>query len=189
MAKDERIGDRRAIDTERSVQDVGVASDVERSGDRGADAYDVISRADAKQRGLKRYFTGEPCLRGHVAERLVSDKKCVKCSGIRRNERIEKRRKTDPEFARKRYRRNHKYIQTRIAKDPEFRERVKVLKDDWRKHNPDAVRDHMKRGRVNLKARKDAVRAAQTLTVITGIPHEAVKMVDGTWQPVPVKSS
>ena len=40
---------------------------------------EVISRADAKARGLKRYCTGEPCKRGHVAERRVSDCGCVVC--------------------------------------------------------------------------------------------------------------
>jgi len=39
----------------------------------------VICRADAKAAGLKRYFTGEPCKRGHVAERGVNHKHCVEC--------------------------------------------------------------------------------------------------------------
>ncbi|QJB21871.1 endonuclease VII [Xanthomonas phage FoX2] len=39
---------------------------------------DVISRAEAKAQGLKRYFTGKPCKRGHVVERLVSGD-CVEC--------------------------------------------------------------------------------------------------------------
>lgn len=40
----------------------------------------IISRADAKAAGLKRYFTGEPCKHGHIAERQVGDGKCVVCS-------------------------------------------------------------------------------------------------------------
>ncbi len=42
----------------------------------------VISRRDAKARGLKRYFTGRECSCGHIAERRVSNKKCVICSHI-----------------------------------------------------------------------------------------------------------
>jgi hypothetical protein len=38
-----------------------------------------ISRQTAKARGLKRYFTGNPCPRGHVAERWVSVASCVRC--------------------------------------------------------------------------------------------------------------
>jgi hypothetical protein len=39
---------------------------------------EIISRADAKARGLRRYYTG-PCKRGHVAERHVSSRRCVVC--------------------------------------------------------------------------------------------------------------
>jgi len=38
-----------------------------------------ISRADAKARGLTRYFTGNPCKRGHIAERSVSSFGCLVC--------------------------------------------------------------------------------------------------------------
>lgn len=38
------------------------------------------SRAEAKKLGLKRYFTGKPCKRGHVASRLASDGGCSVCN-------------------------------------------------------------------------------------------------------------
>jgi 5-methylcytosine-specific restriction endonuclease McrA len=40
----------------------------------------IISRKDAKARGLKHYFTGKRCKRGHVAKRFVSTRSCVICS-------------------------------------------------------------------------------------------------------------
>lgn len=40
----------------------------------------LISYADAKAAGLKRYFTGEPCKHGHIAERFVSSCGCVECT-------------------------------------------------------------------------------------------------------------
>jgi 5-methylcytosine-specific restriction endonuclease McrA len=43
----------------------------------------IISRSEAKAAGLKRYFTGEACHAGHVAERCVSDCKCVECSRLK----------------------------------------------------------------------------------------------------------
>jgi hypothetical protein len=39
----------------------------------------VISIARARQLGLKRYFTGQPCSAGHVAERYVSMGGCCEC--------------------------------------------------------------------------------------------------------------
>lgn len=35
---------------------------------------------DAKEKGLTRFFTGEPCRRGHVAERYTSNQCCVQCA-------------------------------------------------------------------------------------------------------------
>ena len=47
---------------------------------------EIITRAEAKAQGLKRYFTGKPCKYGHVSERLVSDGKCCECRKKRHKE-------------------------------------------------------------------------------------------------------
>jgi len=39
-----------------------------------------IRYTDAKKNGLNLYFTGGPCLRGHISLRFVSNRGCVKCS-------------------------------------------------------------------------------------------------------------
>jgi len=39
----------------------------------------LISRSDAKRQGLKRYFTGKPCKRGHLTYRYVACCRCSKC--------------------------------------------------------------------------------------------------------------
>lgn len=43
---------------------------------------ELVTRTEAKQRELKRYFTGEPCKHGHVSERKVSDRMCCECSRL-----------------------------------------------------------------------------------------------------------
>jgi hypothetical protein len=43
---------------------------------------EIITRAEAKARGLRRYFTGEPCHNGHVTERLTSNGLCRACRKI-----------------------------------------------------------------------------------------------------------
>lgn len=40
---------------------------------------ELISRKDAQARGLKLYFTGQPCKRGHISARLVRDAVCREC--------------------------------------------------------------------------------------------------------------
>lgn len=43
------------------------------------DAHVVISWKEARAQGLTCYFTGEPCSRGHVAERIFVNRSCVEC--------------------------------------------------------------------------------------------------------------
>jgi len=40
----------------------------------------VISRKDAQAQGLKRYYTGIPCKRGHLSERYASSGDCITCA-------------------------------------------------------------------------------------------------------------
>jgi len=54
---------------------------------------DIITRAEAKARGLTRYFTGKPCPHGHVVERITNEAKCSKCE----LERTRKYREANPE--------------------------------------------------------------------------------------------
>ena len=39
----------------------------------------IITRKEARQENLKTYFDGEPCERGHVAERLTISGRCCEC--------------------------------------------------------------------------------------------------------------
>ena len=45
----------------------------------------VTSRKDAQAQGLKKYFTGTPCRKGHVAERYVAGN-CCECVSQRKKE-------------------------------------------------------------------------------------------------------
>lgn len=40
---------------------------------------DIISRPQAKQNGLTRFFTGKKCAKGHLSERMTSNGHCVLC--------------------------------------------------------------------------------------------------------------
>jgi hypothetical protein len=51
----------------------------------------LISREQAKARGLKRFFTGKLCRNGHIAERLTRKSRCVICAE-------ESRKREDPRY-------------------------------------------------------------------------------------------
>lgn len=47
---------------------------------------EIITREQAIELGLRRYFTGVPCEKhGHVCERVTGDYSCVDCRNLRRN--------------------------------------------------------------------------------------------------------
>ena len=50
----------------------------------------VITRQQAIDLGLKRYFTGTKCSRGHISERRVSDRHCILCNVVRQKNFINK---------------------------------------------------------------------------------------------------
>lgn len=45
----------------------------------------LVTLEDAKRQGLVRYFTGERCNHGHVAERYVKGNRCVECDRMWRS--------------------------------------------------------------------------------------------------------
>jgi len=69
---------------------------------------DIVTRKEAKERWLPRYFTGKPCPHGHVAERWASTSRCVECD--------RKYREANPEKERER---NRKYYEANREKERE----------------------------------------------------------------------
>jgi phage terminase small subunit len=54
---------------------------------------EIISRTKAEAAGLVRFFTSKPCPRGHISERLVSNRQCITCGRIKNRQRDKKRLK------------------------------------------------------------------------------------------------
>jgi 5-methylcytosine-specific restriction endonuclease McrA len=42
----------------------------------------IVTRAEAKNAGLSKYFTGKPCTKGHIAERRTESCSCVECQNL-----------------------------------------------------------------------------------------------------------
>lgn len=40
---------------------------------------EIMTRAEAHNAGMKKYFTGEPCRNGHTSKRYTSTGGCVQC--------------------------------------------------------------------------------------------------------------
>jgi 5-methylcytosine-specific restriction endonuclease McrA len=106
----------------------------------------LVTRAQAKAAGLKRYFTGEPCKRGHLAERKVSDRKCCEC-GLAAGRQLRSR---NPEKARENYRRWASRNPEKVKRAYEAwrhrnPEKAKASHKNWLSRNPDKVRSYAKK--------------------------------------------
>jgi hypothetical protein len=86
----------------------------------------TMTRATAKAAGLKRYFTGKPCSRGHVCERRISTCQCISC--VTPQKRDWAKANYCPEMARQR----------RLAESEQRARRIKA----WRRENQDHVRSY-----------------------------------------------
>jgi hypothetical protein len=85
-------------------------------------------REKARAAGQTRYFTGKPCKRGHIAERLTSNWKCVACidKPLRRkrdSQRVRRKRRENPQWAQERDKKATERHRRRRAADPVFREK------------------------------------------------------------------
>jgi 5-methylcytosine-specific restriction endonuclease McrA len=100
------------------------------------------TRAEAKATGAKFYFTGEPCVRGHIALRKVKGAclDCVKEDWALDNERRKTKPKTEAAkaAAKRYYERNREAVIARAAARPV--EEKRRLQAEYKERNVDVVR-------------------------------------------------
>lgn len=138
-----------------------------------------ITLSEARAQGAKRYFTGKPCVRGHMAERYVSTRECVECHNGKRRvaNRSAQQRQRVRELDRARMREWRE-------KDPE------AAREEWRawaranqaKINAQVAEDKARKRRATPSwADREAIVAvyveADRLTKETGVPHHVDHIV------------
>lgn len=103
-------------------------------------AAETISRAAARTQGLKRYFTGKPCKRGHIAERYVAKAVCVACDAMRIG--TENKRRRDRDYGRRNAEKAR--LRARLWKKANP-ERARATDRLWKKNNPDRKKEGSRR--------------------------------------------
>lgn len=114
------------------------------------------TRKEARAKGETRYYTGRPCINGHVAERMVANGTCVTCLRATNNEWIRlnpEKLKLGDKRRTSRYRlRNAVAIKERIAlwhkANPE---RSKAIAKKSRKTNAETLRCLVRNRRAKIK--------------------------------------
>ena len=125
------------------------------------------TRAEAKAQGATRYYTGQPCKHGHVAERQTSNATCVVCLSISHS----KWQKDNPDkvycnqlaYLNRHPERRNAYVQNYLANNKEKR---KVNLKNWRRLNSDKHAAKQKR--------RDAAKLKRTPQWLTSQHHEEI---------------
>lgn len=128
----------------------------------------IIAREAAREQGLKRYFTGTPCKRGHLSDRMTGSGHCYECQKLV----ADRWRKENPDKIRSawrgiaaRMRDNHgdrirDTARQRYATDATVRDARKASAAKWRRENPAARKAQHQRRRSAKKSAEGSFTAA-----------------------------
>ena len=121
---------------------------------QGASPVQLVTRAEAKSSGAKRYFTGAPCKHGHITERATVNGCCITCGGIRTSAHAKANRERNNERQRAKYKVSGPKTHERMKRwfsslSPEEQQRRKELRKVWRKkHYADNRAEYIERVRL-----------------------------------------
>lgn len=113
---------------------------------------EFLSRKDARQQNLKRYFDGSTCVHGHTDQRYTSTGHCIVC---RKNQGV-KQKSSNPEkwknYRRKRYEANREH-EIELGKQWRLKnkERVRSNQENWRQNNIEKTREYLANRRASKK--------------------------------------
>ena len=97
----------------------------------------IISWKQAKQKNLKRYYTGKPCPHGHICERYVNNFGCSECQKQKCKTWEINNKKHRQEYRKKYYYQNKEYFKEKGKLYREYnKEAVKECYRKWSKLNP-----------------------------------------------------
>jgi 5-methylcytosine-specific restriction endonuclease McrA len=161
---------------------------------------DIISRKDAKEMGLTRYFTGHHCKHGHVCERYVYNAVCVRCLSVSRGKwakenkehraRAAKRwRRSNPASSHKsvrKYKNHQKSIgnlpKSDMASKKKWRinnyEYVRRINSEWRANNKDKIRVYV-RNRRALRIGNGGSHTSKDIIEIIKMQHDRCAICRG----------
>ena len=106
---------------------------------------------EAKAKGVKHYFTGKECHRGHLSPRFVSTRKCLVCSNMYCKTQYTKNPDYYRQRAREWYHNNQNYTLERMARWRNNNRAVsREASSRWAKNNPAKVLATMNARRARL---------------------------------------
>lgn len=121
--------------------------------------------AEARKCGACHYFTGRPCVRGHVAKRVTSSKDCVECVRAKYAVKYARIKENQNRRQRERYASDPAYRARRQAtKTPAWKERAKDRKRERYRTDP-AYRERLLAARRGRDQRNSCLKFHYGITV------------------------
>lgn len=133
----------------------------------------IISAREAYDAGKTRYFTGQPCKRGHIAERMVRSGSCTECQRMFEQQYRSKKYAVVKAWKEANPEKVAEYAKRYAAKHPETHERAAAKyratnledireRDRWshlriRRTNPEAEKARMDRWRARQITKQEAL--------------------------------
>ena len=148
--------------TEQQAQDSAAAI---------AESVTIVSRKEAKEKSLNRYFTGKPCKHGHICERFINGD-CSKCVDVLRSRKDQKDRAAKYRSSNRedlcskqkgRYYKNHEQSKDK-AKD--YRNNNKDVIKNWRVKNKDHISNYNNKYRIKHPLTKEQKQSKRELEKI-----------------------
>jgi hypothetical protein len=145
-------------------------------------AIPIITLNDARDQGLKFYFTGVPCPKGHISKRIVSTQSCHACKLIAKNEWYKKNKdhvneynsknkeKRDAQKKQHRINNKHKYAEAAARYRKNNREKYLSNKRKYNQINYEKNKDWWKKNRIVAKVYK-ARRRDKSVENTIGLEH------------------
>lgn len=104
-------------------------------------SMEIISKKDAKNKELKRYFTGKSCKNGHIAERMVTNGDCVECKRLATKRNYEKNKANRAAY----YQRNReKLIKKQQERDAKRKDEIKAYQQQYREEHREENKAYQK---------------------------------------------
>ncbi len=134
----------------------------------------IISKKDAINQGLNRYFTGKPCKHGHVSERYTNSWKCIACMEIVSKKWREDNSEYKKKYSKEYYESNKEHIKKHskeyqrtnkeeiAIKQKEYqrtnKEKIAIKEKEYRKKNKEEIAIKQKEYHKKNKSHKNQYR-------------------------------
>ena len=148
----------------------------------------IITRQEAAQQGLSRFFTGKPCKHGHVSERYTRGNQCAVCSNLRAIQYGKENKEATRRRSRKFYDANKELCKLRTVEwQRKNKERHAEKSKRWKQKNKPhlAFKSMQRRKHVRVAtppwANMDSIKLkyveAQTMGFVSGVSHHVDHIV------------